>query len=62
MISLDPIIQEFVSGNILFLYICYQLLRGIAKMTPWAWDDSIASLLLGVFQPVRDKKIPPPAE
>ena len=56
MIHLDPIIIEFVSKNYLALTLFLFLLKGIAKMTPWATDDKIAGLLVGALRAVKPKK------
>lgn len=56
MINMDPIIIEFVTKNYLALTLFFILLRGIAKMTPWAWDDSLASLLVGALKAVGNRK------
>lgn len=53
MINLDPIIIEFVTKNYLALTLFFMILKGIAKMTPWAWDDSLASLLVGTFKAIK---------
>ena len=30
------------------------MLKGVAKITPWAWDDSIVSLFFGIFKGIRE--------
>jgi len=52
----DSLIIEFVSNNYLTLTIAFTMLKGIAKITPWAWDDSIVSLLFGVFSSINPVK------
>lgn len=52
----DGIIVEFVSNNYLTLTLVFTALKGIAKITPWAWDDSIVSLFLGAFKSINPTK------
>ena len=48
--SADPYVIEFVRGNIVSLGMAYVLLRGIAKLTPSAIDDRIATLFGSLFK------------
>jgi hypothetical protein len=50
---MDTIVVKFVTENYLTLSLVFMLLKGIAKITPWAWDDSVTSLLFGVFEGIR---------
>ncbi len=52
---MDKSLVQFVLDNYLTLTIAFTFLKGVAKITPWAWDDSIASLLLGTLKTFRDK-------
>ena len=47
--SADPYVIEFVRGNIVSLGLVYVLLRGIARLTPSAVDDRIATLFGSLF-------------
>ena len=51
---MDQEIVQFVTENYLTLTLAFTLLKGIAKITPWAWDDSIISLFFGIFRSIRD--------
>ena len=51
---MDQEILHFVTENYLTLTLAFTLLKGIAKITPWAWDDSIISLFFGIFRSIRD--------
>lgn len=53
MISYDKLVIDFITQNYLTLTIAFTLLKGVAKVTPWAWDDSIVSLFFGVFKGLR---------
>ena len=53
MIYCDKIIMEIVSQNWLTITMTLAALKGVAKITPWAWDDSLVSLLFGVFKNIR---------
>jgi hypothetical protein len=65
MINLDEWIVLFISQNWIALTLAIGVLRAIAKMTPFAHDDSIVALLSGVFNQVRGKPpiaVPPLSE
>ena len=51
---MDQEIVQFATENYLTLTLAFTLLKGIAKITPWAWDDSIISLFFGIFRSIRD--------
>ena len=53
---MDKEIIEFVTNNYLSLTLAFTLLKGVAKVTPWAWDDSIVSLFFGVFTSINPTK------
>lgn len=57
--NIDPIIINFVSNNYLTLTLAFALLKGLAKITPWAWDDSLTSLLFGMFKTFNPEKKEP---
>ena len=57
MINMDAYLIEFVSQNWLSLTVFLTALKGLSKITPWAWDDTIASLLFGVFTSIRERGI-----
>jgi len=52
----DSVIVEFISNNYLTMTIAFTLAKGVAKVTPWAWDDSIVSLLFGAFSSINPQK------
>lgn len=56
MFSLDPIIIDFVSGNVLAIALFLGLLKGIAKMTPSVLDDKITTLIGELFGLVPTNK------
>jgi len=51
--SFDSIIIEFITNNYLTLTIAFTALKGVAKISPWAWDDSLVSLLFGAFKAIN---------
>ena len=51
---MDQEIVQFATENYLTLTLAFTLLKGIAKITPWAWDESIISLFFGIFRSIRD--------
>ena len=53
MISLDPIIISFISGNWITMTLALGILKLIAKLTPTVHDDSLVTLLSGVFGMIR---------
>ena len=53
MISIDSYILEFVGKNALTIGLVITFLKGVAKLTPWAWDDSLISLAAGLIPSVR---------
>jgi len=53
MINLDPYIIEFISNNWITMTLVLGILKIIAKLTPNIHDDSIVTLLSGIFGMVR---------
>ena len=53
MINLDPYIIEFISGNWITMTLALGMLKIVAKLTPGVLDDSIVTLLSGIFGMVR---------
>lgn len=51
--ALDTIIVQFVTDNYLSLTMAFTVLKGVAKITPWAWDDSLMSLVAGLVPSLR---------
>ena len=45
MIALDPILLEFLAGNVVTLGLVLAILKVAAKATPWAIDDEILQIL-----------------
>jgi hypothetical protein len=56
MISLDVYIKAFISNNSFFLLLVYSLLKGTAKVTPWAHDDKIIQIFGGLIPFVKKSK------
>ena len=53
MINLDPYIISFISGNWITMTLALGILKITAKLTPGVLDDSVVTLLSGVFSMVR---------
>jgi hypothetical protein len=49
----DQTISQFVGNNWLTLTAAYMMLKGVAKVTPWAWDDSVVALFAGIIPMFR---------
>ena len=56
---MDQAIVQFATENYLTLTLAFTLLKGVAKITPWAWDDSIVSLFFGIFRGIRENNQAP---
>lgn len=56
VINLDDIVIKFLAENSLTLWVSLTMLKGVAKITPFAWDDSIISLLFGAFKAFNPEK------
>ena len=56
---MDQAIVQFATENYLTLTLAFTILKGVAKITPWAWDDSIVSLFFGIFRGVRENNQAP---
>lgn len=55
MMNLDPVIVEFVSGNWIALSLALGVLKIIAKITPWVWDDGLLTLISGLYSMIKGK-------
>jgi len=53
MIKLDPMILEFISNNLLAIGLFLGLLKGVATITPWSWDNKIATMFETLYKNVR---------
>ena len=51
--NFDNTVIEFITNNYLTLTIIFTALKGVAKITPWAWDDSLISLMFGAFKSIN---------
>jgi len=56
MISIDAYLLEFVKGNWMTLTMLYMILRGIAKVSPWKWDEVIVDTIASAFDVFRPVK------
>ena len=42
---MDAIIAKFISENILTIGIGLVVLKGLAEISPWAWDEKIVDII-----------------
>lgn len=54
-LAMDKQVVQFILDNYLTLTIAFTILKALAKVTPWAWDDSLISLLFGLFKQFNPK-------
>ena len=55
MIAVDPYIIEFVGNNWLGITLFLAGLKGVARMTKWAGDDKIYTMLSEMFGAVKNR-------
>lgn len=53
---MDKYILNFISENTLTLLFIYTLFMGIAKVSPWKWDEKIMQVIAEAFNVFRFKK------
>ena len=53
MINLDAYVISFISSNWITMTLALGILKIVAKLTPGVLDDSVVTLLSGVFEMVR---------
>jgi hypothetical protein len=56
MEGFDIPLIEFVNGNVVTIGLVLYILKGLAKLSPWAWDDSVVSLFAGAFNQLNPTK------
>lgn len=57
MIELDPIVIEFLAKNIFTINVALFIVKGLAKITPWAKDDQILQIFSGAVDLYKNRKI-----
>lgn len=50
---MDKDLLEFVSNNWLTISFCLGVLKGVAKITPWAKDDQIIQVFSGALDALK---------
>ena len=55
MIALDPYLTAFISGNWQTLTLLFGILVGLAKVSPWKWDEKVLAVIISPFQIMFDK-------
>lgn len=56
MINSDPVILEFVSGNLIAISLALGFLKGIAKITKSTTDDKVLTLISNLFSSIKKTK------
>lgn len=52
--SFDPILLDFIDGNKYTIGIFFSVLIGLAKVTPWTWDETVLDVIIAPFKSVLD--------
>ena len=50
MISLDVYLEAFIVGNLKTLALLFGVLIGLAKVSPWTWDEKVLQAIVAPFQ------------
>lgn len=56
---MDTVLLKFISENILTITVFLGLLKGLAKITPWAGDDQVVQVFTGAFDKIKGSKKQP---
>jgi len=51
--SADAYLLAFVGKNIITMGLLFVLLRGLAEISPWTWDEKIVAVLWSVFEMLK---------
>ncbi len=54
--TMDLMLVNFVSNNWLTITFVLAILKGLAKITPWANDDKIVQVFSGAFDMIKNRK------
>jgi len=55
MFSLDPYLDEFIAGNWKTLTLLFGILVGLAKVSPWEWDEKVLDVIIAPFRTMFSK-------
>ena len=63
MFSADKILLEFIGNNIISMGVLFVLLRGLAEISPWTWDEKVVAIFWSMMEMLKPngKKHDPPA-
>ena len=50
MISLDPLLEQFIAGNWKTLSLLFAILIGLAEVSPWTWDEKVLNVIIAPFR------------
>lgn len=56
MISLDVYVLGFIRDNLVTISLALMLLKGLAQMSSWTWDEKLVKIFVGMFNTVRSNK------
>jgi len=51
--SADVHLLKFIGNNIVTMGVLFVLLRGLAEISPWKWDEKIVSVFWACFEMLR---------
>ncbi|NQT04175.1 MAG: hypothetical protein HQ580_19270 [Planctomycetes bacterium] len=57
MIGCDRYVVEFIAGNMVSITLAIMLIKGLARITSFKWDDKVAELFESVFSFATQRKI-----
>jgi hypothetical protein len=52
--SFDSYVIEFLTGNSITLGIIFTILIGLAKISPWTWDEKVLDIIIAPFKTILD--------
>jgi hypothetical protein len=54
MTGIDQYIIDFVSGSTMTLSALFGILVGLAKISPWTWDEKVLDTIIAPFKTILD--------
>ena len=54
MTPFDPILIDFLNGWKVTLGILFSILVGLAKISPWKWDEAVLDVIIAPFKALLD--------
>ena len=53
MFSADKILLDFIGNNLISMGVAFVLLRGLAEISPWKWDEKVVGVLWSMFEMLK---------